>query len=454
MTFVFPRFRLIAFCRHYILVGALTAFSVVFGSAVVAAPGQLDPTYGAGSNITALWPAQASALSGSIKYAAVDAYGRLIMFGRCEYQGRYPKCAVRIDSTGALDATYGTNGVSLFEEGDAVSAILLSDGSLLVSGTCQTASVTTSCTKRVLNNGSVDSSFFLSITMSKIRLLVDGKLQYVHPCGGAICVGRLLSDGSIDNGFLVRSFSYAFQFERTTNFDVIQLTNGSFVVAGACRVPLPVGSMFSSTARMCVAQFTPGWNKDIAFGDRATPGFRTLAFATYQDYFDLANVLVEAHDGKTLVLGSCESYWRTCIAKLDAFGRPDPLFVGNGASPGLLVLKHAFTDTNSDLSTYAWAWVDAAGRIYLVGGCAYAFSAICVTRLKPNGMLDTTFDAVPGNGNGVTYHTPALGGLSAWATTGAVDRLGRIYMAGTCYTSGDNPFCFGRIQGGDADPLT
>ena len=377
------------------------------------------------------------------------------MYGRCYYQAQasYPKCATRIDATGALDTTYGSNGVAAFDEGDATSASLLSDSSLLVSGTCQMANVTTACTKRVLSNGSVDSSFVLSITMSKIRSLPDGKLHYVSPCGGAICVGRLLSDGSIDNAFLVRSFSYATPFEQTA--DVIRLTNGSYAVAGACRVSLPPGSLYVSTARMCVAKFTANWTKDTAFGDQATPGLVVLAFATFQDNFDLASVLVEAHDGKTIVVGSCDSYGETCIAKLDTSGRPDPSFVGNATTPGRLVLRFPFGDTYSALSTYSWAWVDAAGRVNLVGGCAYAFSAMCVTRLTPNGAFDTSFDAVPGNGNGVAHHTPADGSLASWATTGAVDPQGRIYMVGDCSSRfGTDPFCFGRVLGGDANPTT
>jgi uncharacterized delta-60 repeat protein len=376
------------------------------------------------------------------------------MFGRCHYQGIYPKCVARIDATGALDTAYGTNGVVVLDEGDATAASLLPDGSLLVSGTCITASVTTACTRRILSTGAIDSGFLLSITISKIRSLPDGKLQYVRSCGTSICVGRLSADGSIDGGFPVRSFSYAVPVETTS--DVIRLTDGSFAVAGACRVTLPPGSIYVSTTRMCVAKFTSSWARDTAFGDLATPGLRVLTFSTIQDYFDIANVLVEAQDGKVIVLGSCESYGLTCIAKLDALGLPEPHFIGNGTGAGLLVLKFPFSANYSALSTYSWAWVDAAGRINLVGGCAYGFSAMCVARLMPNGAFDTSFDAEPGNGNGVVYHTPPpSSGLSAWATAGAVDLQGRIYMVGACSANfGGDPFCFGRVAGGNADPTT
>jgi uncharacterized delta-60 repeat protein len=450
------------------LVVILAIFVVVGANQVVcAAPGSIDPTFGDGAGVTAYLPDNTA---GWAKKALIDSSGRLVMTGVCNYESEYFFCVMRLTASGQLDATFGVDGVvRLRRIGSGSSApqaiAQMSDGKVIVIGMCElNVDTTTACTYRLNENGEIDATFgpnFPSVYAAKIIPLADGKALLLTPRSNGFCVRQILSSGSPDTSFSAtngsKCFTYPPPFEGAV--DMHRLVDGSYVVMGQCRVNLPPGSMFASTTRICVAKLTSSFAKDPGFGATNGSGFVLLTFNVppASDYFDLGLAVTSDAAGRIVILGACESYFRTCLARLQSDGSLDASFGVGSQGVGRMFIGFNFGENRGDknagsANSYSWMHIDGMGRIVLIGGCENFVSKMCISRLLDNGGFDTTFDAAPGNGNGIARHQPATFFSGAWANHGAVDLLGRYYAVGKCNNIvGRDPFCAVRIVGGDAN---
>ncbi|MCL2723374.1 MAG: hypothetical protein FWD69_02960 [Polyangiaceae bacterium] len=89
-------------------------------------PGSLDTTFGAGQTILTGQPAKAF-------NAFVSADDNVLVFGQCN-NPNVATCVVRLTPDGAIDTTYGVDGVAVLANLDATTAVLLPDGSTAVGG--------------------------------------------------------------------------------------------------------------------------------------------------------------------------------------------------------------------------------------------------------------------------------------------------------------------------------
>jgi uncharacterized delta-60 repeat protein len=206
---------------------------------------------------------------------------------------------------------------------------------------------------------------------------------------------------------------------------------------------------------MCVARLTANGAIDTAFTSSAnlTGIFPIDAVDPFQT--DRANDVKIDNQGRILILGDCYGFIWTCVARLNSSGTYDGTFGADQSIVGRAILKHYFDgDTFEYLSTFKSLNIDNEGRLVLVGGCSYRISELCVTRLRSDGSFDTTFDAAPGNGNGVVRHTTS-NGLKPVGIGAAINGNGQIVAAAHCYNDfGSDVLCVARLLGGNRDALT
>ncbi|MBV9157251.1 MAG: hypothetical protein JO097_13390 [Acidobacteriaceae bacterium] len=184
---------------------------ITLPSPASAAAGQLDSTFAKGG----IFLANNAGLTNSVATAfAIGRKGRIVIAGQLPLPpGGSPQPAVfRLNSNGALDTSFGTNGVASinFREGGgeiATSLVLQPDGKIVIGVSLGTADAPPALVLvRLDENGAIDSSFgnsgvaFLFRGGPDIAFLVqqcDGKLL----AGGGMLIARVTADGALDTTF-------------------------------------------------------------------------------------------------------------------------------------------------------------------------------------------------------------------------------------------------------------
>lgn len=126
-------------------------------------------------------------------------------------------CALRLSDTGTPDPNFGTSGKFFSAPGaggsDLAFAVAIQrDGKLVLAGSCSDGITIQSCAIRIDSNGTPDSSFgvggklrtqvgtgFSNATAVAIQL--DGKIVLAGNCVGSFCASRHHPDGSLDTTF-------------------------------------------------------------------------------------------------------------------------------------------------------------------------------------------------------------------------------------------------------------
>jgi len=183
------------------------------------ANGSIDSSFGVGGVVVVATPAEVQ--GGSISSVAVNeqADGKLVLSGACTLLAAAPlpqaqaPCAFRLQSNGAPDLSYGSNGfasarISADASFYAGAAVAQLDDAIVVGARCG-ASNTKSCIARFDKGGRFDSNlqtFAAPADFSLISALAlqnDGKILAAGNCtaadaGGRICFLRYNADGSLD----------------------------------------------------------------------------------------------------------------------------------------------------------------------------------------------------------------------------------------------------------------
>lgn len=120
--------------------------------------GTPDAGFGSGGKvITALGGANDAATA-----LAVQPDGKLVLAGYCSNGTNYDFCALRYNSNGALDTTFGSSGkviTAIGSNNDSTAALALQpDGKLLLAGYCTNGAANDFCALRYHANGSLDTS--------------------------------------------------------------------------------------------------------------------------------------------------------------------------------------------------------------------------------------------------------------------------------------------------------
>lgn len=252
--------------------------------------------------------------------------GRIVAAGRCDLGAGFRFCIARYQSNGALDTTFGSslNGrvtLSLSPTGAsrARGLAIQADGKLLLHGACDYNAVTELCMARFSANGALDSTFGTSgivhttafggsFTGNGAAFQADGKLVVAGTCAADFCVARFLENGAIDSTFGASGFSRV-NFGPGTTIDYAGFVNvqsdGKIIVDGVCQI--------SATFENCLLRLNTDGSLDLSFS--ATGKFN---FVDDPRGGGGGGTLIQS-DGKLVLLSQCGggSDNNICLARLE-----------------------------------------------------------------------------------------------------------------------------------------
>jgi uncharacterized delta-60 repeat protein len=424
--------------RRLACVVVVAAVSVVaFAVPSVAAPGQLDLSFGAGGTVVTEFP---SSFSGA-RAVAVQADGRVVTAGFAHTNDSILSdfAMTRYDVTGALDGAFGIGGLVRTDFGgrfdEALAVAVQPDGKIVVAGTSSDATGADMAVARYTGDGNLDASFdgdgmamveFGDEASARaVALQRDGKIVLAgrvdRAFGPGCCVSdfalaRLTSAGVLDRSFggdgrVVTDFLPGADNGQDTAHSVLVRADGRILAAGS-GVSGPVSVDFA------VARYRANGSLDPTFSDdgRVTSDF--------VGFFDEIRDLALDRDGRIVAGGqSCEfpgTSDEVCdfgLARYTSTGTLDVRFGRRG---------RVRTDLGADLGEgIRGVVVQSDNRIVAAGQTTGSGGPdVGLARYRPDGRLDRGFG---GNGVVITPVSPAtdeVGGL-------ALGPASRVVVAGT-----------------------
>lgn len=406
------------------IVAALIA--CVFGGTVLAAPGDLDSTFGDDGIVTTPIPNESIGAASGI---VIQPDGRSVVtvFAR-SIVGGFDLAVVRYNIDGTLDTTFSGDGIfaSPFDADDLDvpgALTLQSDGKILVVGSVVDDQVGGFFILRLNSDGSLDTTFGLG---GIVRISVNGASNgisiSVQPDGKILAAGtafspeddfflvlRLNSNGSLDTSFgnsgsARVSFGFIDFFE-----DMALQTDGRIILMGN-------GDVSSSNPYVAMARFTSNGTLDPTFGGDGTVTTQGIGLS--------GTSMALQTDGKLLVGG--ESQGDFAVLRLNTNGSFDTSFDNDG----LAVTSFGPT---SDMVNDLVALPD--NKIVAVGETAIGQTLldldVAIARFNSNGSIDTTF----GTGGKVVTR---IGTGSDLMNAVAIQTDGKILAAGAGTETGSS----------------
>lgn len=419
------------------------AAAVIVASAVPAAsaPGQLDPSFGAGGTVVTEFP---SSYAGA-HAVAVQADGRIVAAGFAHTNDSIFSdfALTRYDSSGALDPTFGTGGRVRTDFGgrfdEALAVAVQPDGRIVVAGSSSDATGSDMAVARYNSDGILDTSFegdgmalvdFGDEASARaVALQPDGKIVLAggvsHPVGPGCCVSdfalaRLTNAGALDSSFdgdgqVVTDFLPGTDNGHDAVQAVLVQTDGRIVAAGA-------GVAGVVSVDFAVARYLTDGSLDPTFSNDG------LVTTDFVGYFDEIRDLAVDTGGRIVTGGqSCEfpgNSDEVCdfgLVRYTSNGSLDRRFGRQG---------RVRTDLGADVTEgIRGVAVQADGRIVATGDTSGpGASDVGLTRYRSDGRLDRSFGV---NGIVITPVSPStdeVGGLALQAD-------GRLVVTGTTAVS-------------------
>ena len=426
--------------------------------------GRLDLSFGSGAGKVEGIQVGGSDFDSSSVVLQPD--GKIVAIGRCyaSEENIYLLCAARLNADGSRDMSYGTaKGEVNVDFGTTAypqSAILQSDGKIVVAGACyQNPAPPRSCFARFSASGwpdptfrgpdgSTSGSFLLATGFASgaygLALQLDGKLVVAGKCSasGNFCVLRLNTDGTMDTTFGAAATpgKRVIVFSGVTSAvasSVSLLPDGKILVAGTCVRQQGTGGRF------CVTRLHSDGSVDIAFVARNSAGAGGGVITVVDDFHSLKALLVQA-DMKPVLVGQCLKL-ATCVIRLMPDGQLDTTFAGaSAASAGEVVFQ-----TDGGYQFFHAATLQPDQKILLFGPCSYGDSHPCLARLHPYGRFDASFFGRDGSVPGLSQFMMG-GGLSATLSPPGVviQPDGKILAVGTCDGYSTHQLCAARVLSG------
>jgi uncharacterized delta-60 repeat protein len=388
--------------------------------AAVAAPGALDPTFGAGGLVTTDFGGFDSAQA-----LAIQSDGKIVAAGSAG--GDF--ALARYNADGSLDSTFGSSGKVTTDFGgfDAASAVAIQpDGRIVAAGRTEGGDFALT---RYNSNGSLDTTFGGGGKVTTdfggfdaafgVALQADGKIVAAGQGGpgGGFALARYNTDGSLD-------LSFGSGGKVTTHF-----TSGvEVVIAVAIQLDgkiVVTGQAFAGGfQQFALARYNPDGSLDTSF---ASGGILTTDFALGSGF---GGALVIQPNGKIVAAGRAGSDF--VVARYNADGSPDATFGSGGKVTtdfGGVVFDAAF-----GVALQSNGKIVAAGALFNSFGSSADFA---LARYMPDASLDPSF----GGGGKVTT---AFGGFDV-ASAVALQADGKIVAAGTGGSGSD--FALARYEG-------
>jgi uncharacterized delta-60 repeat protein len=426
---------------------ACLIFFVAWGlpaSRAVAAPGDLDPTFGTDGKVVTNLGGTEAAYS-----VALQMDGKIVVAGISNANGSDDFMVTRYLEDGTLDASFGTGGTVLTDLSGAGSTDLgrrlaiQTDGKIVVVGETDAGTGGKNyALVRYMPDGTLDSSFgtgglvvldggsSLNDGLSSIVIQPDGKLvvsgYFTHSVSGGSQLGvtlRFLANGAIDTSFASGGTStIALPGKPHWSFDVALDASGRILVAGFGPQPSFLGYL---------TRLTANGSPDLSFngGQVVTVEFSTGA----SSWCNTVNV---QSDGRILVGGArWTQHSDFALERYLDNGTLDTSFGTAGVTT---------TDYAGNEEEVIDIAIDAHDRIITAGFQLDAADVelFGIHRYTRDGILDTTF----GTGGRVLTTFGAVIDNSAYAVVLDVD--GSIVAAGNA----GNDIAVVRYEGGPTAP--
>lgn len=365
--------------RGALLIAVLAAGALAVSSApALAAPGDLDSTFGTGGKLTFAPPGLS--LTGAAD-VAVQPDGKVVFVGSgYDGTGEQDFFATRVNTNGALDGTFGNGGVTILDfngvntKDTAAALALQPDGKVVVAGQTESLSDGTldAAVARLDADGKLDPAFGMK-TFGGVPNVGDqaydvavsnGKILLAGTRAGNFWVTRLNGDGSPDgslNGGANSSVEVDFGTNKDWAWGVAVQPDGAIVLAG------------SGVGIGAVARVTPSSGIDTGF---AQGGKRTFTGPNPLAAFDTA---IES-DGNILLAGVVGAGEDFALTRLTRNGSLATTLNGGDT---------ATVDFGQNDDAVALA-LQANGKILLAG---LSGANMAVARLQPGGTADTAFAA-------------------------------------------------------------
>ena len=430
------RFRKAKTLSECIFVFAI--FSLFLAANILAAPADLDSSFGTGGKFIVNFP---NSSSGESYAVLVQPDGKIILAGGANGQFNKDFTLVRLHATGTIDTSFGANGfvVTPIEQfsPEAVYALALQpDGKIIAAGNSSTPSVFTAqfAVVRYNPNGSLDTTFGsggkamtdfstgVNDIIGGVVIQPDGKIVVAGTQNGKFALARLNANGSMDSSFGTAGKAVTQIVTDGNAFANVLLlqTDGKLVVAGSRTGPT------SNINSAPVARFNTDGSLDTSFdGDGlAFPG--------------LAFIRAGAIDSSGRLVFGGQGYWNFSasgfgLARLNPNGSADTSFNATGTSR-LVIASPENENWVNGLAIQSNGKIVAAGRSY-GNPNGYDFT---LARFNENGSPENRF----GNGGKMVTH---IGAQQDWAYALSLQTDGKIVVAGA---SGAR-FAVARFMGGD-----
>lgn len=353
-------------------IATFAAVAAAGSALLLAAPGDLDLTFGTSGQVTTHFGGFDAATS-----VAVQADGKIVAAGIADELGFNQVFAVaRYDANGALDPSFGTGGTL---------ELPFSPGSLRV-------------------DVAIDGSGNIILAGTTI---VDAALS-----NSDFILMRLTPGGSLDPAFGAGGLATTDFFSQWDEGNSVAIQNdGRIVVAGTARRGLP--GQWIGIADFAIARFNADGTPDTSFD---VDGKTTVDFYGFDD---LGNGLAIQGDGRIVVAGSASHDFGVMdfgVVRFDANGALDASFDADG----LVTTDIGMWDDGTAVA------IQADGNIVVVGGTVVPFGhyyEFALARYDTSGALD------PGFGAGGKVVTDFILG-SDYATDVLIQGDGRIVAAG------------------------
>ncbi len=328
----------------------------------------------------------------------------------------------RVTTTiGSIDSTVGSIDSTVRSNDEAHTLALQADGKVLVAGSSDRGLGSDFALVRYNPDGSLDPTFGTdgkvttrigegTAQVSALAVQTDGKVIAAGSAGRRFALVRYNPDGSLDTSFGTGGTVTARFDGNEASEDTVQAValqpNGKIVVAGKTsrlvsgeRLPSP--SLRDSCA---IARYNPDGSRDASFGMN---GVELTSVGIGSAW---VQALALQPDGKLVVSGySAEG---GILIRYNPDGSVDTSFDKNGT-----VTSHIgeYGGVGQAIALQTDSKIVAAGS---------AGSGFALARYNPDGSLDASFGA------GGTVTSPAIGNGVDFATTLAVQRDGKIVVAG------------------------
>ncbi len=431
--------------NNKIIISGISLNTSILGNQFVAyrynEDGTIDSTFGAnGIVIKKLY--DGAGYDDICLASSLQSDGKLILAGKSKNSSGYNFAAIRFDTTGTVDSSFGTYGTFTFNinngdgSDDEINSLAIQpDGKIIMAGFSINNSISAIAVSRINYNGTLDNNFgingtertiilnnFGSERANSIAIQPDGKIIAAGFSSGinnsSFLVARYNSDGTIDNSFgsngSVKSHVIGGIGTLDGALDVALQPDGKIIAVGY--------SNTNSGSSFGVIRYNKDGEYDNTFGNNGTV---ITSINGGDGTYDKANSIAIQPDGKIVVVGISQkaSNISYALSRYNTNGTLDNTFGSNGTIRTTINGGDGTQDVANSVA------IQKDGKIVVAGNSHFSSGyAISLARYNINGSLDNTFGT-----KGTIITLPEGSDSLVAASDLAIQSNGKIIITGNSY---------------------